>query len=145
MVNRRFNLLVCLTAFFLSSCATLFTGGVAISRPDSHVHVYEAKEDVVLRATAHIIREKGLGQNVTINRADRVVLSDFVESDGWRTKTVASVKQINWKECELSLSVITEKQQKAGWEMRRLVEKDQYDKIFSAIDTRIYEEMSRLH
>jgi len=86
-----------------------------------------------------------LGQNVTINRADRVVLSDFVESDGWRTKTVASVKQINWKECELSLSVITEKQQKAGWEMRRLVEKDQYDKIFSAIDTRIYEEMSRLH
>ena len=28
--------------------------------------------------------------------------------------------------------------------MRRLVEKEQYDKIFSAIDTRVYEEMSKL-
>ena len=136
--------MVCLAAFFLCSCATPFTGGVAISRPDSHVYIYEAKEDVVLRATAHVIREKGLGQNVTINRAERAIVSDFIESGGWRTKTIASAKQINWKECELSVSVITEKQQKTGWELRRLVEKDQYDKIFSAIDTRIYEEMSRL-
>ena len=144
MFKKSLQLTACLLAFFLLSCATPFSGGVVISRPDQHTHTYEAKEDIVLRATAYIIREKDLGRNVVVNSDNRMVESDFIESGGWRTKTIASAKQINWKECELTLSVITEKQQKTGWEMRRLVEKEQYDKIFSAIDTRVYEEMSKL-
>jgi len=53
------------------------------------------------------------------------------------------VKRLNWKECEVTLAVTTEKKTNTGWEMRRLLEKDQYDRFFSVIDLKIYEEMSK--
>ena len=64
--------------------------------------------------------------------------------DDWRTKSTASVKRLNWKECEVSLIVTTEKETKKGWELRRLLGKEQYDNFFSVIDLRIYEEMAKI-
>ena len=119
-------------------------GRTIISKPDEYFHVYEAKETVILQAVANVFKEKHIGTNVTIDRKKLLVDSDYVESGDWRTKAIARVNRLNWKECEVYLSVITEKKTEKGWEMRRLLEKEQYDTFFSVIDLKIYEEMSKI-
>ena len=84
-------------------------GGVVILKPDEYSHVYEAKETVILKAIADVFKEKNIGTNVTIDQKNLRVDSDYRESGDWRTKAGASVKRLNWKECEVNLSVITEK------------------------------------
>lgn len=125
------------------SCANHF-GSVVIAQPDKHTRIYEAKERVVLKAIAGVLKEKNIGRNVTIDQKNHRVDSDYVESEGWRTKTSADLKQLNWKECEVILAVTTEKKTEGGWEIRRVLEKEQYDNFFNVIDLRIYEEMSRV-
>lgn len=127
----------------LTSCAHEFTTAT-ISKPDEYTKIYEAKERIVLLAVAALINEKETGRNVVIDEKNHTLESDFVESGGWRTRTNARVRQLNWKECELVLSVITEKKKKEGWEMQRLLGKDQYQKFFSLIEIKIYEEMSKV-
>jgi hypothetical protein len=127
----------------LISCVSNF-GGVVILKPDEYSHVYEAKETVVLQAVANVFKEKHIGANVTIERKNLLVDSDYVESGDWRTKASARVQRLNWKECEVTLAVTTEEKMGKGWEMRRLLQKEQYDNFFSVIDLRIYEEMSKI-
>ncbi len=119
-------------------------GRSVILKPDEYSHVYEAKETVILKAIADVFKEKNIGTNVTIDQKNLRVVSDYKESGDWRTKASASVKRLNWKRCEVSLAVTTEKKTKTGWEMRRLLQKDQYDTFFSVIDLKIYEEMSNI-
>lgn len=130
--------------FLLVSCAHELTS-TKISTPDEHRKVYEAKERIVLLAVAAMIREKEMGGNIVIDEKNRKLESDFVESGGWRTRTSARVQQLNWKECELVLSVITEKRKKESWEMHRLLGNEQYQKLFSLIEIKIYEEMAKAH
>jgi hypothetical protein len=119
-------------------------GRVVISKPDEYAHVYEAKETVILKAIAGVFKEKNIGANVTIDQKNHRVDSDYVVSGDWRTKANARVQRLNWKECEVILAVTTEKKTETGWEIRRLLEKEQYYSFFSVIDLRIYEEMSKI-
>ena len=125
----------------LLSCANQF-GTTLISKPDEYTHVYEAKEKFVLRAIAVLLKEKNMGCNVSIDNQKHLVDSDYVISGDWRTKTRANVKQKNWNECEVILVVTTERKTETGWEVRRLLQKEQYETIFRVIEMRIYEEMS---
>lgn len=127
----------------IASCAGQF-GGTVLSQPDEYSHVYEAKEIIILRAVAGVFKEKDIGTNVRIDLKNLRVDSDYRESGDWRTKSIARVKRLNWKECEVSLSVMTEKKTKTGWKMQRLLQKEQYDTFFSVIDLKIYEEMSKI-
>ncbi len=127
----------------LISCAPQY-GQVVISRPDEYRYNYEAKEAIILNAIARVFKERMVGRNVEINLDKLTVDSDYVVQDDWRTKSHAQVRKLNWKECEVILSVITEKKTKTGWEMRRLLNKEQYDVFFSTIEIKIYEEMSRI-
>ena len=125
------------------SCAAGI-GMVVISKPDEYSHLYEANEKIILKAIADVFKEKNIGANVTIDQKNHRVDSDYVVSGDWRTKASAHVQRLNWKECEVSLAVTTEKKTETGWEIRRLLQKEQYDSFFSVIDLRIYEEMSRI-
>ncbi len=127
----------------LFSCANQF-GTTLISKPDEYTHVYEAKEKFVLRAIAGLLKEKNMGCNVSIDNQKHRVNSDYVISGDWRTKTIANVKQKNWKECEVILVVTTERKTETGWEVRRLLQKEQYETIFRVIELKIYEEMSMI-
>jgi hypothetical protein len=127
----------------LASCGTAI-GRVVISRPDEYAHVYEAKETVILKAIAIVFKEKNIGAKVTIDQKNHRVDSDYVVSGDWRTKANARVRRLNWKECEVILAVTAEKKTETGWEIRRLLQKEQYDSFFSVIDLKIYEEMSRI-
>lgn len=131
-------------AMVLVSCMGNIIGTTAISKPDEYTRVFEAKEKIVLRAVASVFREKNIGVNVRIDEKNHLVDSDYRESDGWRTKAQARVKQLNWKECEVTLAVTTENKTGKGWEMRRLLEKEQYDTFFRVIDFRIYDEMGKV-
>jgi hypothetical protein len=127
----------------LVSCGAAI-GRVVISKPDEYSHLYEANEKIILKAIAGVFKEKNIGANVTIDQKNHRVDSDYVFSGDWRTKASARVQRLNWKECEVILAVTTEKKTETGWEIRRLLQKEQYDSFFSVIDLRIYEEMSRI-
>jgi hypothetical protein len=145
MSKRRFKFIYILPIIFiinllLTSC---MEKGVVISKPDEFTHIFEASDTIVMRSIALVYKEKGLG-DATINPEKNQVESDYVIKDEWRSKTTARVKKINWKECEVTLSVMTEKKTAKGWELRRLLEKRQYDKLFNAIDLQIYQELYKV-
>jgi hypothetical protein len=132
-----------LIVIYLFSCGFM-TGTIVIDKPDEYRKTYEAKEEIVLRAIARVFKEKQMGLNVTINRKDRTVITDYFTQEDWRTKSYAKIRQINWKETEVVISIITEKKTKTGWEMRRVLKKEQYTNLFSEIELRIYEEMAKI-
>lgn len=135
--------LISIIIITLISCASEF-GQVAISRPDEYRHIYEASERIILNATARVFKDKNMGTNVRIDRKNNQVDSDFVTEGNWRTKSAVKVRKLNWKEREVVLAVTTEKKTENGWEMRRLLEKEQYINLFDKIDLAIYEEMSKI-
>lgn len=128
---------------FMFSCGFI-TETTVIDTPDEYRRTYEAKEEIVLRAIARVFQERQMGLNVTINRKDRSVTTDFLTIDDWRTKSFARVKQIDWKETETVITIITEKKTKTGWQMVRVLKKEQYANLFSEIELRIYEEMAKI-
>ena len=148
MINHRIFLSVSLACAIIiiinSICCAPQYGQVVLSRPDEYRHNYEAKEAVILKSIARVFIEKKVGRNVEINQDKLTVDSDYFVQDDWRTKSIAQIRRINWKECEVILSVITEKKTDKGWEIRRLLNKEQYDVFFSTIELKIYEEMSKI-
>ena len=119
-------------------------GQVVISRPDEYRHTYEAREKVILNAIARVFKDKSMGSNVRIDPEKQQVETDYIIQGDWRTRSTAKIRKLNWKESEVVLCVITEKKTEAGWEMRRLLDKDQYINLFDMIDLMIYEEMSKI-
>jgi hypothetical protein len=138
-----FSSVIILIILNLLSCGPEM-GQVVISQPDGYRHTFEAKEKFVLLAIARVFRDKNMGINVTINREKQTVETDFITQGDWRTKSSAYVRKLNWKESEVFLSVTTEKKAEKGWEMRRLLNKEQYDDLFDIIELKIYEEMANI-
>lgn len=129
--------------FNVMSCG-MELGQVIISQPDEYRHTFEANEKIILKAIASVFRDKNMGANVKINNEKQKVETDFIAQGDWRTRSSAYVRKLNWKECEVTLTIITEKKTNTGWEMRRLLDKEQYVKFFNVIDLKIYEEMSKI-
>jgi hypothetical protein len=116
--------------------------GEPIDKPDEFTRVYQAHEKYILRAIHQTLKEKGLGRAI-INTETHEVTSDYIVHGEWRTRSLARIIQVNQNEREVALSIITEKRTPAGWELRRLLGKEHYERLFDAIDTQIYREMSR--
>ncbi len=142
------------TAFFSFAAILIFfpvnliscsphVGQIKISKPDEYKRTYEANEKYILRAVASVLREENMGTNIEIKPGENMVETDYIVQGDLRTKSIAHVKRLNRGECELTLSVIAEKKTEQGWEMRRLLEKDQYDTFFNAIEIQIYREISK--
>ncbi len=141
--NKRFAVFLLFCGVLIVSCVTDLSGTI-IRQPDEYTYIYEAKEVVILNAIAGVFKEKNIGAHVRKDVKNMIVDSDFVVSGDWRTKAKARVKKLNWKECEVSLVITTEKQTQSGWTMYRLLQKEQYETFFSLIDLRIYEEMAKI-
>jgi hypothetical protein len=127
----------------LQSCGPHF-GQTVISKPDEFRHCYEAKEKYILRAIANVLKEKQMGTDVKIDEVKQTVETDYLVSGDWRTKSIARVKKLSWREREVTLSIVTEKKTSSGWEMRQLLDEEKYVKIFDTIDLKIYEEMYKM-
>lgn len=133
--------LIVVCTMVLCSCKV---EGIPIDKPDEFTHVYEAKEKFILRAIAQIFKDNALGRP-TINEGTHEVTTDYIVQGEWRTRSLARVRNVNQHEREVTLSVITEKKTSTGWEMRRLLEKEQYERLFNDILFQIYQEMSKLN
>lgn len=150
MIKKMFRaVFVFLTVAILAACVQQFgskgfIGSPVLTEPEEYRHVYEAKEKIVLKAIAAVLEEKKIGKNITIDYANHNVDSDYVISGKWRTKTTAVVRQLNWKESEVRLTVLTELQTNDGWQLRKLLQKEQYDSFFYTIELKIYEEMAKV-
>ena len=131
--------LIAVCNMVLSSCGE---DGEPIDKPDEFTHVYQANEKYILRAIYQIFKDKDLGK-ATVNEDKHEVTSDYIVQGEWRVRSLARIREVNRKEGEVTLSIITEKKTSTGWEMRRLLGKEQYERFFDAIDTQIYREMSK--
>lgn len=130
--------LVCGT-ILLSSCGK---DGEPIDKPDEFTRVYQAQGKYILRAILQTLKEQELGKAI-INSETHEVISDYLVQGEWRIRSLARITELNRNEREVTLSIITEKRTPAGWQMRRLLGKEHYERFFDAIDTQIYREMSR--
>lgn len=131
--------LLLLAAYGAVLCACM-AEGEPIDKPDEYTRVYEADEKYILRAVSQIFQEGSLGK-APIHVDANEVTSDWIVQGEWRTRGIARIRRIDWREREVKLSILTEKKTPSGWQLRRLLEKEQYDKIFNAIDSQIYREM----
>lgn len=145
MNKRRFFVIFLLAVIFIAALlsASCREEGQVVSKPDEYTRGFEASENTILRVMMYVLRENGFG-NAKIDSEKNRVESDYITQSGWRSKCIARVKKINWNECDVTLSVITEKKTSTGWEMRRLLGKDQYDNLFNAIELQIYREMYKV-
>jgi hypothetical protein len=116
--------------------------GEPIDKPDEFTHIYQANEKYILRAIYQTFKDKDLGRAI-VNEETHEVTSDYIVHGEWRTRSLARIIKVNRNEREVALSIITEKKTPTGWEMRRLLGKEHYERFFDAIDTQIYREMSR--
>jgi hypothetical protein len=135
-----FLTLIAICNMVLCSCKE---DGEPIDKPDAFTQVYQAREKYILRAIYQVIKDRDLGKP-TINEGTHEITSDYVIQGEWRIRTVAHIREISRNEGEVTLSIITEKKTPTGWEMRRLLGKEQYDRVFYTIDTQIYREMYKL-
>ncbi len=131
--------LALLAASTAALCACM-ADGEPIDKPDEYTHVYEADEKYIVRAVSQIFKEKSLGQ-APIHAGENEVTSDWIVQGEWRTRGIARIRRIDWREREVKLSILTEKKTPSGWQLRRLLGKEQYEKIFNAVDSQIYREM----
>jgi len=104
--------------------------------------VFDANEKIALRAIARVLKDRGLGEPRV--EADKGRLeTDYVVQGNWRTKVVATVKKISRKESEVTLCVLTEEKSFSQWQPRKLMRKEQYEKLFGEIEMQIYREWSK--
>jgi hypothetical protein len=133
--------LIVICIMILYSCSE--DNGELIDKPDEFTQVYQANEKYILRAIYQVFKDKDFGK-ATINEDTHEVTSDYIVQGEWRVRSLARVRAVSQNEREVTLSIITEKKTPTGWEMRRLLGKDQYEKVFYYIETQIYREMSKL-
>jgi hypothetical protein len=111
----------------------------ALPEPEKATQTFDADERIILKAIAGVLKERGFGEPQV--EADKGRLeTDYVVQGDWRTKVVATVKKISRKEREVTLSVITEKKSASQWQPKKLMGKEQYEKIFGEIEMQIYRE-----
>jgi len=125
----------------------LFTGAcrhapLALPEPEKATQTFDADEKIIMKAITRVLKDHGF--NPFQVEADRGRLeTDYVVQGDWRTKVVATIKKISRKENEVTLSVITEEKSFSRWQLRKIMGKDQYDKLFGEIEMQIYREWSK--
>jgi hypothetical protein len=110
--------------------------------PVGNKQTFDADEKIILKAIAQVFKDRGFGEAKVEQEKGRLE-TDFVTQGDWRTKAAASLKKLNRKEREVTLSVSTEKQSAGKWQPRDVMGKDQYEKLFYEIDLQIYREWAK--
>jgi hypothetical protein len=110
-----------------------------LPEPEKNIRVFDADEKIILKAVTRVLKERGFGEP-KIDTAKNNLETDYVVQGDWRTKVVVDIKKIGRKDREVTLSVITEKKSPTGWQLRKLLGKEQYEKIFNEIEMEIYRE-----
>ena len=114
---------------------------------DKSTQVFDASEKIIVRAITQVLKERGFGQAKVekVGEDQSRLETEYVSQGDWRTKMEATVKKISRKEREVTLLVTTEQKDSgpSGWKSKKLLGKEQYEKIFNEIEMQIYREWSK--
>lgn len=115
--------------------------------PEKNSQVFDASEKIIIRATTQVLKERGFGQ-AKVEKAgedETRLTTEFVTQGEWRTKVEATIKPISPKENELTLQVITEykKSGSTEWKPKKIMGKDQYEKLLNEVELQIYREWGK--
>ena len=114
---------------------------------DKSTQVFDASEKIIVRAVKQVLKERGFGQAKVkkVGEDESHLETEYVLQGEWRTKMEATVKKVSRKEREVTLLVTTEQKDSgpSGWKAKKLLGKEQYEKIFSEIEMQIYREWGK--
>lgn len=118
-----------------------------LPEPEKNSQVFDASEKIIIRATTQVLKERGFGQ-AKVEKAgedETRLTTEFVTQGEWRTKVEATIKPISPKENELTLQVITEykKSGSTEWKPKKIMGKDQYEKLLNEVELQIYREWGK--
>ena len=128
--------------FFLSALA----GGCAMYpdvQPESEKasQVFDVDERIIVKAISRVLKDRGFGNSRVEPDNSRLETEYVVEGD-WRTKVVATIEKISPRKREVTLSIVTEKKTSSEWKPKKVMAKEQYDRMFGEIEMQIYRELS---
>jgi hypothetical protein len=133
-------------ALFLYSCAHTPEDPLSQEVVKS-TQVFEASDKVIVRAITQVIKERGFGQAKVekVGEDQSRLETEYVPQGDWRIKVEVTVNKISRKEREVTLFVTTEQKDSgpSGWKAKKLLGKEQYEKIFNQIEMQIYREWAK--
>ncbi len=134
-------------ALLLFSCAHTPPEDPLSQEMDKSTQVFEASEKIIVRAITQVLKDRGFGQAKMekVGEDQSRLETEYVPQGEWRTKLEATVKKISRKEREVTLLVTTEQRDSgpSGWKPKKLLGKEQYEKIFNEIEMQIYREWGK--
>jgi hypothetical protein len=135
-------IILALSAFFFLSA---FAGTCsyfhdALPESEKVSQVFDADEKIIVKAITRVLKDRGFGTARAEADNSRLETDYIVEGD-WRTKVVATLEKISPKKREVTLSVITEKKSSSEWQPKKVMMKEQYEKLFGEIEMQIYREL----
>ena len=128
------------TFFFLIFTAACGHFPDALPESDRASQIFDADEKIILKAITRVLKDRGFG-NPRVEVDKSRLETDYVVEGNWRTKVVATVEKISPKKREVTLSVVTEKKSSSQWQPKKIMSKEQYDKLFGEIEMQIYREL----
>jgi hypothetical protein len=126
----------------LTACRELAPETVLPDEGTKNTRILHFNEKVIARAIARVARDQGF-VGVKVESGNKRVETDYVEQGEWRTKIIATIEKISRQEREVTVLVVTEKKSSAGWEPRKMMGKEQYDKLFGEIEMQAYRELDK--
>ena len=128
------------TFFFLIIAAACGHFPDALPETDRASQIFDADEKVILKAITRVLKDRGF-VDPRVEADKNRLETDYVVEGNWRTKVVATVEKISPKKREVTLSVVTEKKSSSQWQPKKIMGKEQYDKLFGEIEMQIYREL----
>jgi len=135
-------IILTLSAFFFLSVLAASCGHFPDALPESErvSQVFDVDEKIILKAITRVLKDRGFG-NPRLETDKTRLETDYVVEGDWRTKVVATIEKISPRKREVTLSVVTEKKSSSKWQPKKLMAKEQYDKLFGEIEMQIYREL----
>lgn len=130
---------ISIAIFFLILTAACGHFPDALPETDRASQIFDADEKVILKAITRVLKDRGF-VDPRVEADKNRLETDYVVEGNWRTKVVATVEKISPKKREVTLSVVTEKKSSSQWQPKKIMGKEQYDKLFAEIEMQIYRE-----
>lgn len=133
------GLFAVLSFFTLISCSHTPPG---LPEPDKESRIFDVKEEIIFRALTRVLKDRGFG-DPAVNKEKGTVTTDYLVQENWRFKVAGEVNKISKREREVVLSFTTEEKSSSGWKPKKILGKEQYEKIFDELELQIYRELSK--
>ena len=102
--------------------------------------VFDVDEKIIVKAIARLLKDRGFG-TARVEADNSRLETDYIVEGEWRTKVVATIEKISPRRREVTLSIITEKKSSSQWQPKKVMKKEQYERLFGELEMQIYREL----